>query len=159
LIVIRGSRLPSPSPTADDLKEIAAFQLWSRHYRGFALPESEVRQTRSIAADGSVGPARAPASISESILAGRQGFSELKVPVLAIFAIPNDLGPWANDDQSQTDAIARFIESAAASTERQAEAGVAGAKVVRIPNANHYVFLSHEDVVLREIRSFIESLR
>ena len=158
----RGTPLQSPSPGPDDLKDIAAFRVWSRQFRGFALPESEIRQTRSIAADGSVGPVRTPASIGESILAGRQRFSELKVPVLAIFAIPHDLGPWAKDDRSQTDAIAGFIESDVASTERQAnavETGVPGAKVVRIPNANHYVFLSHEDVVLREIRAFIESLR
>ena len=158
----RGTPLQSPSPRPDDLKDIAAFRAWSRHYRGFALPESEVRQTRSIAADGSVGPVRTPASVGESILAGRQRFSELKVPVLAIFAIPHDLGPWAKDDQSQAEAIARFIESDGASTERQAaafETGVPGAKVIRIPNANHYVFLSHEGVVLREIGSFLESLR
>jgi len=158
----RGTPLQPPSPRPEDLKDITAFQAWSRHYRGFAPPESEIRQTRIIAADGSVGPVRTPASVGESILAGRQRFSELKVPALAIFAIPHDLGPWVKNDHAQTEAIAKFMESDADSTERQANAfgtGVPGSKVVRIPNANHYVFLSHEGVVLREIRNFIATLR
>lgn len=158
----RGAPLQSPSPRPDDLKDIPAFQAWSRHYRGFVPPESEIRQIRSIAADGSVGPVRAPASVSESILAGRQRFSGLKVPALAIFAIPHDLGPWAKDDRSQAEAIESFTASDMAQTERQAHAfemGVPGSKVVRIRSANHYVFLSGADVVLREIRTFIRSLQ
>ena len=39
------------------------------------------------------------------------------------------------------------------------ESGVPTARVVRIPNANHYVFLSHEADVLREMDAFIASLR
>jgi pimeloyl-ACP methyl ester carboxylesterase len=115
-----------------------------------------------IAADGSVGPVQTPASVGEAIVAGRQRFSEVKVPALAIFAIPHDLGPWVKDDPGQAQAIEAFVQSDVASAERQAkvfEAGVPGSKVVRIRNANHYVFFSHEDVVLREIRSFIESRR
>lgn len=158
----RGTPLQPQSPRPNDLEDVAAFRAWSRHHRGFSPPESEIRQTRIIAADGAVGPVRTPVSVGESIMTGRQRFSELKVPALAIFAIPHDLGPWVKDDRAQTEAIARFMESDVASTERQANAfgtGVPGSKVVRIPNASHYVFLSHEDVVLREIRNFIGALR
>jgi non-heme chloroperoxidase len=156
---------PLPQPSAagpDDLKDIAAYRAWSQHSRGYAPPESEIRQSRVIGADGSVGPIRTPASVGEAILAGRQRFSELKVPALAIFAIPHDLGPWAKDDPGQAQAIEAFRQSDEAQTERQAKAfevGVAGAKVVRLRNANHYLFISHEEAVLREIRAFIKSLR
>ena len=36
--------------------------------------------------------------------------------------------------------------------------GVPDAQVVELPNANHYVFLSNEADVLREMKAFIEKL-
>jgi non-heme chloroperoxidase len=38
------------------------------------------------------------------------------------------------------------------------EAGIPTAHVVRLPNANHYIFNSNRDDVVREINSFIASL-
>ena len=155
--------LPQPRPAgADDLKDIAAYRAWSQHYRGYAPPESEIRQTRLIGADGSVGPVWTPASVDEAILAGRQRFSELKVPALAIFASPHDIGPWAKDDPEQLKVFEEFEHRDEAQTEQQAkafEAGVTASTVVRLRNANHYVFFSHEEAVLREVRNFIKSLR
>ena len=46
--------------------------------------------------------------------------------------------------------------------ERQAkafESGVPSARVVRLPGAHHYVFLSNEADVLREMRAFVAGLR
>jgi pimeloyl-ACP methyl ester carboxylesterase len=153
---------PQPRPPGpDDLKDATAFRTWSRHYRGYAPPESEIRETRTVAADGSLGPVRTPASVGEAIVTGRRKFSELKVPALAIFASPHDIGPWAKDDPGQRHAIEAFERFDEAQTEQQAkafEAGVAGSTVVRLRNANHYVYFSHEDAVLREIRKFIKRL-
>ena len=39
------------------------------------------------------------------------------------------------------------------------ESGLPAARVVRIPNANHYVFLSNEADVLREMNTFIAGLK
>jgi hypothetical protein len=39
------------------------------------------------------------------------------------------------------------------------EAGVPSARVVRVPNASHYIFQSNEADVLREIRAFLAGLR
>ena len=39
------------------------------------------------------------------------------------------------------------------------ETGLPNARVVRIARANHYVFLSNEADVLREMETFIASLR
>ena len=38
------------------------------------------------------------------------------------------------------------------------ESGVPTARVVRLPNANHYVFRSNEADVLREMNAFLGSL-
>jgi hypothetical protein len=46
--------------------------------------------------------------------------------------------------------------------EKQAKAfeeGVPSARVVRLPGAHHFVFLSNETDVLREIRRFVATLR
>jgi pimeloyl-ACP methyl ester carboxylesterase len=46
--------------------------------------------------------------------------------------------------------------------ERQAEAireGLPSARVVKFTRANHYVFLSNEADVLREMRAFLAALR
>jgi len=39
------------------------------------------------------------------------------------------------------------------------EGGMPTARVIRMPHANHYVFLSNEADVLREIRAFLASLK
>jgi hypothetical protein len=49
----------------------------------------------------------------------------------------------------------------APSTEAQAksfESGVRSAHVVRLPHTNHYVFLSNEADVLREMHAFLAGL-
>lgn len=48
-----------------------------------------------------------------------------------------------------------------ASTEAQAaafEKGVPSARIVRLPHAHHYVFMSNESDVLREMRAFLKDL-
>jgi len=39
------------------------------------------------------------------------------------------------------------------------ENGVPSARVVRLPHANHYVFLSNEADVLREMNAFLATLK
>lgn len=155
--------LPQPKPAGPaDLQDITAYRTWSQRHRGYALPEAEIRHTRIIGADGSVGETRTPASVGEAIVAGRRTFSELKVPALAIFASPHDFGAGLKDDPGQREAIEAFQRFDEAQTEQQAKAfetGVASSRVVRLRNANHYVYVSHEEAVLREIRSFLRSLR
>lgn len=159
-----------PPPTAlqprpagpTDLASVASYRAWSERYRGYRPPESEVRHTREVAADGRVGNVLAPASVGKAISSGMQPFSKLGVPALAIYAIPHDVAPWARDDPAQAAALRAFEQFDQALTEEQAKAfetGVAGARVVRIGRANHYVFLSHRDAVLDEIRRFVASLR
>jgi pimeloyl-ACP methyl ester carboxylesterase len=69
-------------------------------------------------------------------------------------------GAWADAStdpktREQLAALNGFLE-------RQAEAireGLPSAKVVKLTRANHYVFLSNEAEVLREMRAFLASLR
>jgi hypothetical protein len=69
-------------------------------------------------------------------------------------------GRWA---ETSTDPVIRGqIAAMSALLERQAksiEDGLPSARVVRLPGANHYVFLSNEADVLREMRAFLSRLQ
>ena len=97
-------------------------------------------------------------AVSQAIIAGAQKYSSIPVPILAIFAIPHDMGPAINNDKALR---AKFDEQDGAWAGTQAaafEKGVPTARVVRLPHANHFVFQSNEGDVLREIQSFINRL-
>jgi non-heme chloroperoxidase len=153
-----------PLPAAADLASFVAYQSWFERINGIAYPEAEFRQTMSSGPDGSVGEMRTPASVPAAALAGMKKYTSIPVPVLAIFAIPHDLGPWIreNGDLAVRAATDSFSVHETAWAEKQAKAfekGVPSARVVRIPRANHAVFLSNEAEVLHEMTSFIATLK
>jgi pimeloyl-ACP methyl ester carboxylesterase len=107
----------------------------------FALPEAERQQPRGM-------PTAGPA-----IRAGGRQFTEIGLPTLAIFASPHDIGVATADP-----AFDRFDEAV---TERQARAfqrGVPGARVLRLPHASHYLFLTLQAEVIKEVSAFIAAL-
>lgn len=108
----------------------------------FTLPEAERRQERGSA------------TARQAIMEGGRQFTKINLPALAIFASPHDIGAAKPDPEYD-----RFDE---AQTERQAKAferGVPGARVLRWPRASHYLFLTREADVIREITEFLATLR
>ena len=92
-----------------------------------------------------------------AIFEGQQKYTDIKGPVLAIYAIPHDLRQMIRDP----DVRAKEEAADAAHTGTQAMAfqkGVPSAHVVRIPHADHFVFFSNEEEVVREVNAFIGSL-
>jgi pimeloyl-ACP methyl ester carboxylesterase len=92
------------------------------------------------------------------IQAGRQKYTDIPVPILALYAIPPNFEDLPADDPAER---AAFEARTAVTLEAQAkafEAGVPSARVVRLPRARHEVFSSNEEDVLREMTAFIESL-
>jgi non-heme chloroperoxidase len=97
----------------------------------------------------------------QAILAGQQKYTDIRVPILAIYAVPHDRGAGALKDPVARAAAAAAEAADLARTGAQAKAfekGVPSARVVRIAHANHFVFLSNESDVLREMNAFLESL-
>lgn len=82
----------------------------------------------------------------QAIWEGVQKYTSIPVPILAIYAVPDDVGPLAGGEVAS--------EAQAKAFER----GVPSARVVRLPHASHYVFRSNEADVLREMNAFIASL-
>ncbi len=96
-------------------------------------------------------------AFDQAVITGQQKYTKIPVPILAFYAVPLDLGPAIGKDPA---ARAAFEARNQTTTEAQAkafESGVPTARVVRLPHANHYVFLSNEADVLREINIFLGS--
>jgi non-heme chloroperoxidase len=141
-----------PAPSAADRASFSGLQARLRRVSGVMLPEADFQQTILSK------PPTLP-GVEKAILAGTQKYTNIPVPVLAIFAVPHDLGPWL--EQNSDPAAKAFVAKEAALTEKQAQAfegGVPSARVVRLPHANHYVFISNEGDVLGEMRVFLATL-
>jgi len=148
-----------PTPSPDDLANFSAFRSWTARVFGTNYPEAELRQMNESSPDGGVGKHQDKARIRSAIRAGEQKYTELAVPVLAIYANPHDPGPYAFNTPAER-AAAEALETAdIAAMEKVFEAGVPSSRVVQIPRANHYVFLSNEADVLREMRTFLAGLK
>ena len=80
---------------------------------------------------------------SVAVLDGQQKYTQIDIPVLAIFNVPH------------SPAFRRTMEGQARAFETQ----VPHARIIRIPNADHYIFQSNEEDVLRHIADFIAGLR
>lgn len=89
--------------------------------------------------------------LMKAALDGEQKFTDIKAPVLAIFAIPKD------DERKNTPSVRTSVR------EEYAEAhafkkGVPQARVVILPYASHMVFRSNTAEVVREINVFMAQL-
>jgi hypothetical protein len=96
---------------------------------------------------------------------GKHDYSQIRVPVLAFVGYP----PLPQDQIRQnhlTDAGDRTIVEAVYGTYvgmtknriKRISSAAGGARVVELWNANHFVFLSNEAEVLREMRAFVAEL-
>jgi pimeloyl-ACP methyl ester carboxylesterase len=96
--------------------------------------------------------------VSHAIQNGEQRYTEIKCSVLAIFADPHAFVPGRPANVKRDAATqARDLEI----VEAQAKAFEAlgpNVRVVRIPQATHYVFRSNEADVLREMNAFTATL-
>lgn len=88
---------------------------------------------------------------------GMQKYTDIRVPVLAIYAVPHENGQRFKDDAARAAADARDEADTGAQATAFAK-GIPSARVVRLPHANHFVFLSNEADVLLEMNAFLAGL-
>jgi non-heme chloroperoxidase len=167
--------LPPPPPTCEpeDRSTFAAYRR-SLACSGLTFPESELRNVFEEEADGSVGPAKSPGWVSHAIGQGqiyRRDYSNIRVPVLAL---NNGLRPGATTDdllkafgyelKNRDDRVAidRFMARNAIVFGRwvdKLKRGAPDARLVYFPTAGHFVYLTQEAEVLREIHTFLSALQ
>lgn len=101
-------------------------------------------------------PPRSP--IGAALNFGMQKYTTIPVPVLAIYACPHNWDRFPANDPTRKAALVAD-DSARCNAWADAFArGVPTAHVVRIPNADHYVFNSNEAEVVREMNNFLAKL-
>jgi pimeloyl-ACP methyl ester carboxylesterase len=163
-------RLPPPPPSPpclEDRGSFEAFRRWQECRLKFAEPEAEFRNAWSTNPDGSVGPYRTPQSVADAIGAGqkKRDYSSIRVPVLALSESPpptslDQLRPEDPKPRNEEERAAQLAFGAAtrAYVDRwvaNLRRGVPDARNVELPGAGHYVFLTREGDVLREIHAFV----
>jgi pimeloyl-ACP methyl ester carboxylesterase len=122
--------------------------------------EKDLRRLQETAASKAVPAGPQPSMpLQQAVLAGMQKHTDIRVPILAIFALPHDFGPDFLKDDPAARAVAEARDVATTGAQAAAfEKGLPSARVVRLANANHYVFRSNEADVLREIEAFVGKL-
>ena len=164
--------LPMAGPSPADLRSIAAFRAWSVAVMGMAFPESELRQTRAIGADGSVGAVLAPDFVTRSTIAGvkKPDYAHMQIRALSIQSMPpasvaegrasRTFNPAMFPGASDTALNEAFsaIRGVTRANTNAFEKSLAGSRNVELVGASHHNFLSNPDDVLREIRAFVAAL-
>lgn len=148
-----------PPPTAADRENFDTWRSRQTRISGVSIPESEIRQTHQSTPDGHVERSQTNSALEQAIIEGEQKYTDLRVPILAIYAVPQDYGPYVNDNPAVREAIDAVDAPQNEAHAKAFENGVPSAHVVRLPHANHYIFMSNEAEVLREMRAFLSGLQ
>jgi non-heme chloroperoxidase len=153
-----------PEPSSSDLKSFQAYREWQVRSGEVAFPETELRNSHRANPDGSMGRYRTPDSVHEGIDKGtkKRDYSSIRVPVLAFFPSASATPRYQPKDAQERAAIKDFDAATAAYVNRykkSLQSAPTTVRIVDLPGANHYVFLSNEADVLREFRAFLAGLR
>lgn len=92
-----------------------------------------------------------------AIIRGWQKYTNIQVPVLAIFASPHanpNLAHMPEDKKNESISLDQQESTAQAKRFQQ----LPSAKVVMLPNANHFVFFSNEQEVEKDVNDFLATL-
>jgi non-heme chloroperoxidase len=148
----------TPPPTDTDLATFDGLRQYYTRVRGFTYPEAELRQKRSVTAQGGVGAERVfPGGRSLLITVTKY----VQIPTPALFLVSAQYpGRWV--ESSADPKVHQQVAGLKAVLDRQAKAieeALPSARVVILPRSNHHVFLSNEADVLREMRAFLGRLR
>ncbi|HEY6487564.1 MAG TPA: alpha/beta hydrolase [Terracidiphilus sp.] len=99
-------------------------------------------------------PPRSP--IGAALNFGVQKYTSIPVPALAIYACPHN---WDRlPDSPRKTALIADDKARCTAWADNFRRGVPSARIVMIPNADHYVYLSNEAQVVREMNAFLNTL-
>jgi non-heme chloroperoxidase len=151
---------PAPPP---DNSSFEALRTSQRRRLGFAFPEAEWRQQYAENPDGSVGRLLMSLEVRQAITVDarvKPNYAGIRVPVLAIYQAQRPFEEVAAEfDIRSEDQRAALLQEYAATramyTRWQQEllAAVPAARIVELPGANLFMFLSNASDVLREVRA------
>ncbi len=101
-------------------------------------------------------PPRSP--INAAMNFGMQKYTNISVPALAIYACPHNWDRLPDDGSGRRAALIADDKVRCTAWADNFKHGVPGARIVIIPNADHYLYLTNEAQVVSEINVFLASL-
>ena len=154
---------PAPPPDRSSFEAFA-----ERRDLRVTFPEAEWRQQFAENPDGSVGRSLLSPSIRRAITVDarvKPDYTGVRVPVLAIYQAQRPFEEVAADFAIRTGQERAALRQQYAATramytgwQQDLRAAVPTARIVELPGASLFMFLSHEADVLREIRAFAATL-
>jgi non-heme chloroperoxidase len=99
-----------------------------------------------------------PPPVIAAIVFGTRKYFDIRSPILAIFACPHKLESALRDNPTTKSQVASNDLATCSAKASALRAGIPSAQIVLVPNADHYVFNSNEEDVLREMNAFLEKL-
>jgi non-heme chloroperoxidase len=152
-------------PPAPDYSSFEAFRMAQRRDQRVAFPESELRQQFVANPDGSVGRSLLSPVIRRAITVDarvRPNYAGIRVPVLALYQADRPFEEVAADfairnEQERVALRQQYAATRAMYTRWQHDllAGVPSARIVELPGASLFMFLSNQADVLLEVRAFV----
>ncbi len=146
------------------LRSFQAFHDFKVRQNGFEYPEAQLRASFDQNPDGSVGNYNTSNEVHNAIGRGAlpRDYSRIRVPLLAFFSSLSINYRYQPKDAQERAAIEEFDAATKVYADRnkrnllKAQGGV---RIVDLPQADHYLFLSNEADVLRAMRAFIAGLK
>lgn len=156
------ARALPPPPGPEDQKTYSALRSWYARTMGIDPPEADLRANSVPSSLSPIGAPRTPRSVSGAILSGvtKPDYSGIRVPALAIYAVPRsekDVPGFGTASQPTMRDLFQMMKEQVSMNSTAFRSGVRNARVIEIHGANHYLFLSNEEDVLRAIRTFVVS--
>jgi pimeloyl-ACP methyl ester carboxylesterase len=150
-------KVPSPPEPGDaDTATVAGYVDFVHRTRGVNIPESDIRERYKYD-----GWNEEITDAYQSIGAIRPNYRGVRAPALAIYAVTDtttQLEPWQRADREHVTGLMEVIrgtEFVEKKLREQFRRDVAHSGVVEIHGGHHWIFVSHHDEVLAEVRRFL----
>ncbi|MBN1973346.1 MAG: alpha/beta hydrolase [Sedimentisphaerales bacterium] len=155
-----------PVPSEADLASISAFRSWAKRTNGFAVPEAEMRRRLIIDSDGRISGRReepmAALQAGQAISEGMKSHKNIPVLCLAIYSDHSADNPWLKETGPEAQKEIAKIRSKEIAEDDEIIAafakGVPNSRVVTLSDSSHFLFITNEDEVLREMHNFLKSI-
>jgi len=165
-------------PPAMDRSSVGAYQASRRRANLGVFPESEVRQGSAVLPDGRLGQYKASTrDINAAVGRGqiKRDYSNIRVPVLVFIDYPwppgdprrpstvivdgREYQPVNDDERAAIIAYARVERKRVDQRTATLKRSVPSARVIALPGAGHYLFLTREAEVLSGMHTFVMTLK
>ncbi len=145
-----------PEPAEADTATAAAYVDYVHRTRGVNIPESDIRVRYKYD-----GWQEEVTDAYQSIGVMRPNYRGIRAPALAIYAVTDtvtQLEPWQRTDTAHFAGLMELIrgtESVVKQLREQFKRQVAHSGVIEIHGGHHWIFVSHRDEVLADVRKFL----